>query len=104
MNIRLTTKYIDENVILSFHKYSNNDRIAIRIFSRIGEPLAVATVNVPDAPLEEGHVFIKDWAENEGVLRGLVAAGIVEDTEEVVSTGSEFANVCKLVIPTPPVA
>jgi len=59
-------------------------------------PMATATVRVPDYPLDPKYILIKDWAENKGVLKALVDAGIVRDTGRVVPTGYVEANVCKL--------
>ena len=63
-----------------------------------GEPMATATVNIPQVPLERNEVIIKDYSENEGMLETLVKAGIVEDTGKVVETGFVVCNICKLLI------
>ncbi|MEC9362388.1 MAG: hypothetical protein VYC42_04110 [Pseudomonadota bacterium] len=42
-----------------------------------GEPIATATVNL-NAPLAAGEIFVKDYAENEGMLDALIHAGVVE--------------------------
>lgn len=43
------------------------------------EPWCRVTVNIPGAYLPEGAVFIKDYAENEGLSRLLVRAGVIHD-------------------------
>ena len=60
---------------------------------------SVATVNVPDVRLEADEVLIKNFAENEGMVDALVAAGILVDTGEKVESGLwvEFP-VCRLLV------
>lgn len=42
-----------------------------------GEVITKATVCIPEANLNSEEVAIKDYAENQGVLYGLIAAGII---------------------------
>lgn len=53
--------------------------------------VAVATVNLDHAP-PEGHVYIKTWSENTGMLGFLVQNGIVEDTGKRVPCGGYDAE------------
>lgn len=79
----------------------DNGRIAI-VLKRTEwdiEPVAVATVNIPEYTLERGHVLIKNWSENEGILEALVSSGLLEDTGALVPTGFCNANLCKLLKP-----
>ncbi len=62
-----------------------------------GSPVATASVNIPEAKLPTGFIFIKNWSENEGMLDALVSAGIVEDTGRTFPCGFTDANLCKLV-------
>jgi hypothetical protein len=72
---------------LHFGKYSNN-RIAIQLVSADDTtPIAVATVNLPNEDLGHDEVFIKDYAENEGMLAALVGAGVVSAPIGMVRTG-----------------
>lgn len=48
------------------------------------EPLAVATVNLPDVELADGCILVKDWAENEGMFESLIDAGVIEDSGDSV--------------------
>lgn len=74
-----------------------NGRTALQLYDvKTDELVAIASVNLPDAPLPEGHVFIKDWSENQGMLKALVEAKIVEDTWLTVPTGWVQAHLCKL--------
>lgn len=61
-----------------------------------GEPIATATVAIAGRYPPEGHVFIKDWSENEGMLATLQSAGIVHDTGIRVKTGYCEAALCRL--------
>lgn len=64
-----------------------------------GQPVATATVNVPGASdaLDPEEVLVKDYAENEGILKALVDAGIVEDTGRTVPVGYAAARVARIV-------
>lgn len=88
------------------HKY-NNGRTALELVIAKddeerdlfkGEPMTMATVNIPMANLEADEVVIKDYSENEGVLEALVKAGVVKDTGKIIATGFVTCPVCKLLI------
>lgn len=69
-------------------QYHNNGRLALRLVEiETGEPWTTATVNLPDESLEFGRLFVKDYSENAGVADALVAAGLVQATGRLVSTG-----------------
>lgn len=75
----------------------SNGRVAISLISAVnGEPIAVGTVNVPSADVPGGHVLIKNWSENSGMVTALKEAGIIEAPVGVVMTGFVQAPVCKL--------
>lgn len=57
-------------------------------------PYATVSVN-PDTMLPDGHVAIKTWSENEGLLDELIMAGVLEETEFEVPVGLRFAPICK---------
>ena len=58
-------------------EYSNN-RIALTLIDAMdGQPIATATVNLPDNTLTEGCVYIKDYSENEGMVDALIKADII---------------------------
>jgi hypothetical protein len=61
-----------------------------------GEPIATATVNLPDLPAGPNQVFIKDYSENEGMLKALTEAGVVKPTGETVRSGFVEVPVCEL--------
>ncbi len=94
--------FLDVECEVVFGRYASSrgadDRIAIDLVCPDGEHMATATVNLPDEPLPEGCVFIKDWSENAGMVAALEAAGIVKDTGLRVPTGFTAAKVCKLLV------
>jgi hypothetical protein len=49
-------------------------------------PYAKVTVNLPDQHLNEGELFVKDWAENAPLVEALEDAGwLVRTGREVIS-------------------
>lgn len=67
-------------------KYQQNDRFAILLTSAItdmeeglyeGEPIATATVNMPEIPIFKNQVLIKDYSENTGMTKALDEAGLI---------------------------
>lgn len=78
---------------VEFGVYGSGE-IGLTIKSAIdGSPVVKATVALaeyPDARLDPGFVWIKTWAENEGVYEALVEAGVIEAVS-VVFQCSEFA-------------
>ncbi len=63
-----------------------------------GAPVAKATVNVPDASLQDGQVIIKNYDENEGMLNALIEAKIVSHPIGSIMTGYEECPICWLLI------
>jgi hypothetical protein len=80
-------RVFDVECYLEFARYPNGRRAIRLVDSRDDEEYAVATVNVITASLPPGHVAIKDYSENVGILEALVEAGVVTDTGVKVSTG-----------------
>lgn len=97
--ITIQTKYLDEpcaTVLLG--EYSTNGTPAIVIEDAHGERLCVATANLEsygEIP-QEGHVFIKNWSENEGILGALVKADIISAPVRDVEAGFTTAYECPL--------
>ena len=59
------------------------------------EPSATATVCL-DRPPPDFHLYLKDWAQNEGIPEALVAAGIVTLTGGARATGQFMAREAKI--------
>ena len=79
------------------NKYSNG-RQAIELITQDGEPMCMATVNVPALALAKDEVIIKDYSENEGIFKVLSDAGIVKATGETVKMGFVECPIVKLLI------
>lgn len=76
-------------------KYRSNDRIAIELVeASTGEPVARATVNIPEVDLEPNEVIIKNYSENEGMYQALFEAGIISKAKIHVQTGNLTCAVC----------
>jgi len=56
-----------------------------------GEPLLTLTVNIPDFPVGENCVLVRDWNETEGVPDMLVRANIAAYTGRRCPTGMVWA-------------
>ncbi|WP_020474191.1 hypothetical protein [Zavarzinella formosa] len=66
-----------------------------------GQQVAVATVNMPDIPLPPNQVFIKDYGEQEGMLKALEEAGFVKASGVRAATAIGPLPVCDLLVPPP---
>lgn len=95
------TKYIDEPAILKQAHYGDGS-IALLAFSELGEPLFKLTVCLQEYGQKprDGHVFIKVYAENEGVLEALQAAGVVGEPVRSMDVGfaTDGAYECPLLV------
>ena len=95
--VRITTRYTDEDMRLSQIGEYQDGSPAYALFDANGEEYATATVCIPGNTPPSGHVLIKNWSENEGVLESLVAAGILQVVADVPS-GFVNAQLCKLLV------
>jgi hypothetical protein len=77
-------------------KYQNNDRIALMLITKGGEPYATVTVNVPEIILEKNEVCIKNYSENEGILEQLISQGILSEPIYSVTDTIILIQICKL--------
>ena len=87
--VHVTTKYIDDDVYFQLGRYQDGS-VAIRVaLALTGEPLGVATVCMAQSGEipAKGNVFIKDWGENEGMLKGLQEAEIVGEVVREIPAG-----------------
>ncbi len=81
---------------LSFHRYHQNDRLAIECQTDDGERYGVLTVNVGQVPLPNGQILIKDWSENTEMAAAFIKAGLIIPTGEVHNLGFVSAKFCRL--------
>lgn len=92
---QFSNKHHNKAVVIELVPYSNG-RTAIALFTLEQEPFMVASVNVPSVHLEEDEVIIKDYSENEGVLKFLEDNNIVHATPYAVQVGHTYCKICIL--------
>ena len=98
MNKARDVKFKKWNCEIELAAYSNG-RIAILLNDKdTGEHILTASVNVPEYNLKEDELFIKDWSENEGILKALCEAQIIEDLGQSEPMGFVDAHLCRLLI------
>jgi Domain of unknown function (DUF4313) len=82
-----TIRFREWDCVVEKSQYGNGRPALILNDAHDGEQIAVATVNLPNVAAGPNEVFIKDYSENEGVLKALLEAGVVKLTGETVSSG-----------------
>lgn len=95
MKLAIRTKYIHDECILSIGHYPN-DRIALVLRTPEDEPVAVLTTNLPNNPMRDDEVAIKDYSENEGVLQCLIDHRLVLPAHRWITSGHVLIPVCQL--------
>ena len=104
MSKRKIIKFKDWECSVHFRTYGNG-RTAIELLIAEddpknecfkGEPVLVATVNCPEFPLGTNQVLIKNWSENEGILKVLIDEKIVKYLNYDHPMGYPRANLCEL--------
>ncbi len=92
-----TVQFRQWNCTVQYETYRQGGRIAICLLDdQDSTPVATATRNVPEYPLPEGHVLIKDNDENEGMVQALAQAGIISEPLNWVPCGFYRLAECKL--------
>lgn len=82
-------------------KYANSKKniVALQLIDCTDQiPISTATINVPNEPLEEGEVIIKNYSENEGMYNELVRVGIISTFVRMVKLNYCDVPVCKLLV------
>ena len=73
-----------------------NGQHCIKLFDSMNKiPYAVATVAI-ELELKKDEVAIKDYSENEGILRSLIMAGIIHEPHKFYSSGFVQIPISKL--------
>jgi hypothetical protein len=80
-------RFKDWDCIVQKCQYGNGRPALQLIDANDGDPIATATVNLPDVPAGPNEVFIKDYSENEGMLKALTDAGVIKPTGDSVRSG-----------------
>jgi hypothetical protein len=79
MRAHIRSLYLDDDGIVNVGQYGNGS-LALTFTGEDGEPLSTLSINLEAYGLvpPEGHIFVKNYAESEGLAAGLEAAGIAE--------------------------
>ena len=77
---------------LAYKAYPNG-RLAILLTTKTGEIYAKVTTNLPEIPLGDNEVLIKDYSENEGMMDAFVEAGLVEKVISFGGKDPEFGQI-----------
>ena len=80
------------------NQYGNLRPAIALVDSEDGSPVATASVNLVNEPIEDGFVAIKNYSENAGMLLALMEAGIVDIPVRYVTNGFVLFPICKLLI------
>ena len=92
--------YKGYDCIVRKESYAQNGSIALILLDETDHtPVATASVCLTNIPLREGHVAIKNWSENQGILDILQKANIISNTIVTVPV-SQFTNaqICECLI------
>jgi len=94
----IKTEYIDAECIIDKTTYGN-DRIALQVLDvETGAPECIASVNMVDLDCPEGHTWIKDYSENEGIMEELIRVGVISVPVDDAQTGFVIVYLCKVLI------
>jgi hypothetical protein len=93
-------RYKEWDCVVSIARYGNK-RPAILLTTEIGEPVAIASINITCFRPADDEVLIKDHGENEGILKCLKNAGVVEPTGKELWIGDVKLHICKLLVSVP---
>jgi hypothetical protein len=83
---------------ITFQQWTyENDRPALLLVDENnGEEIATITVNIPEYPLKENEILIKNHSENQGMVQVMVNADIVKHNGYSISSGFVAIPVCVL--------
>lgn len=83
-------------VFIQLGKYRNGQTSVQLIDAEDGQPVATASIAMPELSLEDNQIVVKDYSENEGMLDFLLENSIIEMCSEYVETGYHVSSVVKL--------
>lgn len=78
-------------------RYANNKRTNLELYSDLEGPIANITVNI-DKPLDKDHAFIKDYSENQGIMRQMINQGVLSEPIGYVRSGYVKIPYCKILV------
>ena len=78
-------------------RYGINNRLKIDLYDGIQGAVLTLTVNLPERSLMPDEIFVKDYAENKGVIDQLVNLGVVSKPLETIYLYDKLpVHKCKL--------
>lgn len=85
----IKVKFKQWNCIAEFSRYVDNNRISIQLIEeKTAEPIATASVNLTYIKgMTDNEIAIKDYSENEGMVKALKEAGIIGELILTVQSG-----------------
>lgn len=93
-----TIRFNRWDCVASWDRY-NNGRQALMLIDAInGDSIAKASVNLPDEPMAENEMAIKNYGENDGMLDALKAAGIVTNVVRYAQSGFVSIPICTVAV------
>jgi hypothetical protein len=97
----MQVKFKNRTFRVEKHRYGNGGvALVLENVNKEPDDYIRATVNVPSVSLSEEQVLIKTWAENEGLLEVLEAAGVVSVENRAFELDDSYgeAALCRLLI------
>jgi len=91
----LETKYLPKQDYTIKKDTYRTGGMALLIMDGYTEAMRVS-VNIEGFRCPEGHIVVKDYSENEGILDALIAAGVLCRTDTSVRSGFVNCEVCKV--------
>lgn len=93
-------KFLNYECKLKINRYTNKRVRLDLVDAHDGGHVATCTMNIPEARIPEGFVIIKDYSENEGMVKALMQAGVISKPVGIIPTGFVDGIVCKLLVKT----
>ena len=91
-------KHKGKSLSVQYSKYGNGQNAILLNYASNGQSYMVASVALEE-PVFSFEVAIKNYSENEGILKSLIKAGIVAPPHRDVPSGFVFIPICKLLKP-----
>lgn len=79
-------------------KYGNGRPALVLLEQSTYEPIATATINMPEVKLKPKEIIIKDYSENNGMYQALRDAGMIGPATGAVPTGYVEGIKCMLLV------
>jgi hypothetical protein len=92
-------RFLEYDCTVSKDKYGDGS-LALQVWTLNHEPLCRASLNLSNFGIipPDDHIYVKDYAENQGILAALIDAEIVEPTGVTFCLGFEAAYLCRVLI------